>query len=528
MALAASSTIFHSPLPAVQVPEVTLPHFIRPLARRFGERTALVDAASGRSYSYAELDRLIGRFAAGLAAIGFKRGDVLLIFAPNSPEWAIAAIGVLVAGGIVSGANSQYTAPELAHQLRTTGARYALTIPPFLPVLKEAAAGTDCTTVLSLGPVAGTHNFFDLIQSLDPEPQLDARPDDLAMLPCSSGTSGLPKSVKLSHANIVANILQVNAVLKLDADAVSLALLPMFHMAGFLMVLLNGLSQGIKLVTIPRFEPESFLQAIATHRITDLALVPPLVLFLAAHPMVSAYDLSSVKRAGCGAAPLARGVAAKLEARLGCQLGEGYGMTEATCAITCDQWSQLRPGSIGILLPGTRARVVDPETGKDLGPGETGELWFSGPQAFGGYLNNPEATQATIDQDNWVHTGDMVRIDADGYVYITDRLKELIKVNGFQVAPAELEALLLTHPKVADAAVISRPDERTGEKPVAYVVFRGEAESNALMDWVAERVVDYKHLGDVVPCAQIPKSPSGKILRRLLREQDRSRPDGRV
>jgi acyl-CoA synthetase (AMP-forming)/AMP-acid ligase II len=521
MGHANSSHIFYSTFPDVEIPEVSLPDYIRSIARRLGDRPAIVDAATNRSYSYAELDRLIGRFAAGLAGIGFKPGDILLIFAPNSPEWAIAALGAMAAGGVISGANSLYTPQELAHQARTTGASFALTIPAFLPMLKQAIAGTGCKTILTLGPAEGTLDFFDLVKSDSPEPKPGIKPTDLAALPCSSGTSGLPKSVMLTHASIVANIVQTNAVLQLEADTVGLAFLPMFHIMGFSVVLLSGLASGIKLVTIPRFEPEQFLKTIASHRITDLAVVPPIVQFLAGHPMVDAFDLKSLRFIGCGAAPLSRSLATRVEARLGVKVGEGYGMTESSGCITSNVWGAARDGSIGLLVPGTRARVVDPESGQDVAPGQAGELWFSGPQAFRGYLDNPAATQATIDQDNWIHTGDVVRIEQDGYVYITDRLKELIKVNAFQVAPAELEALLLTHPKVADAAVISRPDERTGEKPVAYVVFRGEPEPAALMEWVAQQVVEYKRLGDVVPCTEIPKSPSGKILRRMLREQDK-------
>jgi len=523
MAMETSSTVFRSTFPDAPIPPVSLPEYIRSLARQYGERTALVDAPSGRSFSYAELDRLIGRCAAGLAGIGFQRGDVLLIFAPNSPEWVIAALGALAAGGVVSGANCLYTAPELAHQLRKTRARFALTIAPFLPVLREAAAGTECRTVLTPGAADGTRDLFGLLRSDLPEPQPRIDPDELALLPCSSGTSGLPKSVMLTHANVVANILQTNVGIGQEAGAVSLAFLPMFHIMGLVVVLLCGLARGIKLVTVPRFEPEPFLKAIAGHQVTELFVVPPIVQFLAAHPLVETFDLGSLRQVFCGAAPLGRPVADKVEERLGCPVGEGYGMTEASGAIAVNVFGAGRDGSIGLLVPGTLARVVDPDSGRGLGPGQPGELWFRGPQAFRGYLDDAAATAATITADGWVRTGDMVRIDSDGYVYITDRLKELIKVNAFQVAPAELEVLLLSHPGVADAAVIGRPDERCGERPVAYVVFRGAPEPAALMDWVAQRVVEYKRLVDVVVCDQIPKNPSGKILRRVLRERERGR-----
>ena len=525
-----------------RVPPLTLPQLVRRNARGYGEKTAIVDAPSERRYSYAELDRLIGRFAAGLTALGFRPGDVLLLYMPNQPEWLIAALGAMSAGGVVSGANSQYGAAELEHQLREVRARFVLTTPALLPTVNRAVARLSDLTVLLTGEAPGTVSFASIIASTAPELEAprpaaprpaapdpavpsSGQPADLdarAALPFSSGTSGLPKGVILTHRSLIANLLQCHQVRQVRHELVWLAYLPMFHIYGFAFAL-YGLVIGGTLVTLPRFEPQPFLAAIQRYRVTHLSVVPPVLQFLALHPLVDSYDLSSLVNVGCGAAPLGSGMEQKACERLRCPVEQGYGMTEASAVITLTCPGRARAGSCGQLLPGTEARVVDPLTQTDVGRGAAGEIWFRGPQAFQGYLNNAQITARTITAEGWVRTGDVGYFDADGYLFITDRLKELIKVKGFQVAPAELEALLLTHPAVLDAAVIGRPDERSGELPVAFVVAREPIDGAALKDWVARRVIDYKHLREIVFCEAIPKSPSGKILRRELRAQDAQR-----
>ena len=518
-------TIEGEPL-AQALPNVTLPQLIRERARRHPDDIALVDAASGRSTTYGELDRLVGRCAAGLAAQGFKPGDVLVIFAPNSIDWPIAALGAMAAGGVVSGANPMYLAGDLAHQIRNSGARFALTIPPLLATVREAAAQAGCENILVFGEAEGCVSFATLLACDDAEPDVTQNPDALAALPCSSGTTGLPKGVMLAHRNLIANITQFEQGIPTPHGSVVLAFLPMFHIFGFTLITLAGLVAGVKLVTVPRFEPEPFLKAIASYRVSRMAVVPPVMQFLAGHPMVDNYDLTSLRLLFCGAAPMGSALEEKVSQRLNCPVVQGYGMTESSCFVTGTAPERKRSGSCGLLAPRTQGRVVSPETGADMPRGEQGEIWFRGPQQFIGYLNQPEATAETITPDGWVRTGDIGYFDADGYLFITDRLKELIKVKGFQVAPAELEALLLTHPSVADVAVISRPDERAGEVPVAYVVPRGELDAPLLKAWLAERVVDFKQLADVVACDAIPKNPSGKILRRVLRGQDSVRVAG--
>jgi acyl-CoA synthetase (AMP-forming)/AMP-acid ligase II len=521
--VAVYSGIIEGPKLAAAIPAVTVPQLVRDQARRNPEARALIDGSSGRTYTYGELDHAIGRFAAGLAANGFKPGDTLLMFAPNLPEWPIAALGAMAAGGVVSGANPMCNAADLAHQIRDSLTRFVFTVPSFLAAAREAAAAAGCETVIVLGAAEGALQFGSLLACTDPEPVIASDPDSLAALPYSSGTTGLAKGVMLTHRNIVANVQQCRETLKQTETKILLAYLPMFHIYGLTVITVCGLSIGATLVTLPRFEPESFLKALQDHRVALLHTVPPVLQFLALHPLIDGHDLSSLERIICGAAPLGGAMERLAADRLKCEVAQGFGMTESSGVVATSYPARGRPGASGQLLPGTEARVVDPETGIDAERGSWGEIWFRGPQAFKGYLNRPDETAATITADGWVRTGDIGHIDAEGYLYITDRLKELIKVKGFQVPPAELESLLMTHPSVADAAVIGRPDERTGETPVAYVRTRCELNPEELKSWIAERVVDYKRLGDIVLCDAIPKTASGKIMRRTLRALDAER-----
>jgi acyl-CoA synthetase (AMP-forming)/AMP-acid ligase II len=304
-----------------------------------------------------------------------------------------------------------------------------------------------------------------------------------------------------------------------------LAVAPFFHAVGLIVLAGRALACGATLVTLPRFDVTGFLAAIQDHRITQTVVVPPVVLALAKHPAVNQYDLSCMEWLGCGAAPLSAELQQACAERIGCPVGQGYGMTEATAGIALFPVGKpVVPGSTGPLLPGIRARITDPDTGADLAPGQAGELWVRTPAVMTGYLGNPAASAATIDEDGWLHTGDIARFDADGNLFLLDRLKELIKVKGFQVAPAELEAVLRSHPAVADAAVIPVPDERAGELPKAYVVPAQQITPQELIDYVAARVAPHKRIHQVAFTDAIPTSPSGKTLRRLLiaGEQHRS------
>jgi acyl-CoA synthetase (AMP-forming)/AMP-acid ligase II len=286
-----------------------------------------------------------------------------------------------------------------------------------------------------------------------------------------------------------------------------------------------GLHQGATIVLMPRFDLEQFLGLIQKHRVTLSHIVPPIVLQLAQNPIIDNYDLSSLKMIFSGAAPLGVELSRECIERIGCGIRQGYGMTE-TSPVTHSSPSNpddMKLGAVGTAAPNTECKLVDPASGEELGPNQEGELWVRGPQIMKGYLNNLEATARTIDSDGWLHTGDIGYADEDGHFFIVDRLKELIKYKGFQVAPAELEAVLLSHPAIVDAAVIPCADEEAGEVPKAFVVLKGEASAEEIMDFVAERLAPHKKIRFVEFIAQIPKSASGKILRRVLVEKERAK-----
>jgi acyl-CoA synthetase (AMP-forming)/AMP-acid ligase II len=514
--------IFRSPHPDVLVPDVPLHRFVLARAVELGDKPALIDGPSGRVLTYAQLGAGVDRVAAGLAARGFDRGDVLGLFAPNCPEFALAFFGAVAAGGVVTTVNSLATAQDLAYQLGNAGAKFLVTVPPFMDRAAPAAQHVGIQEIFVLGSAPGATPCAALLETDGPAPSRPVDPArDLAVLPYSSGTTGFPKGVMLTHRNLVANLVQTAWVHHVAEQDRIIAVLPFFHIYGMQVVLNLALWRGATLVTMPKFELEPFLATLQQHRITRAFVVPPLVLALAKHPAVDRYDLSSVRAMMSGAAPLEAALESACARRVGCGFIQGYGLTEASPVThaNSDEPGRCKPGTVGQLLPNTECRIVDVATGAELGPDQDGEILVRGPQVMRGYLNNPEATAATLDARGWLHTGDIGHADRDGYFTIVDRLKELIKYKGFQVAPAELEAVLRGHPAVVDAAVIPLADQECGEVPKAFVVLRGEVSAADLMAYVAERVAPYKKIRAVEVIDAIPKSPSGKILRRVLKER---------
>ena len=512
-----------------EVPDVNLATFVLRGAGELGEKPALIDGPSGRVLSYAELERSVRGFAAGLASRGFVKGDTFAIYMPNAPEYAVAFHGVLAAGGRCTTANPLYTAHELGKQLADSRAGMLLTVPAFLDVALEAAKRAGGCEVFVLGDSDndGAASFGELLGDPDAAPRVAIDPAlDIAALPYSSGTTGMSKGVMLSHRNLVSNMVQSEAALGLSPDDVVIAALPFFHVYGLCTIMNLGLLAGATLVTMPRFELEQFLDLLERHRVTRAYVVPPIALALAQDPAVESRDLSGLRHILCGAAPLGAELAEEVAERIGCSVTQGCGMTEMSPVthLVPPGSAVKKPGSIGPPVPGTECRLVDPETGRDAWPGEPGELWMRGPQVMQGYLGNRKATDKMIDAEGWLHSGDIAIVDEDGWFQIVDRLKELIKYKGFQVAPAELEAILITHPQVADCAVIGVPDEEAGELPKAFVVpASDDLDTAALTAFVAEQVAPHKRVRAIELVAEIPKSPSGKILRRLLRDRDRER-----
>ena len=411
---------------------------------------------------------------------------------------------------------------ELAHQLTDSAARFLLTVPAFAETAVEAASRTGLDEVFVLGETEGATPFAELLGDPADVPEVEIDPgSDLAVLPYSSGTTGLPKGVMLTHRNLVANLEQIQAAFPIEPDDALIGVLPFFHIYGMTVIMNQGLRAGATIVTMPRFDLDQFLELIEERSVTRAYVVPPIALALAKHPAVEGRDLGSLEVIMSGAAALGSELAEAVAKRIECKVIQGYGLTETSPVTHVIRiGGENRPGSIGQPLPGTECRLVDPETRSDAEPDERGELWIRGPQVMDGYLNNEEATAATIDSDGWLHTGDIAVVDSDGFFEIVDRLKELIKYKGYQVAPAELEALLITHDEVADVAVIGIPDEEAGELPKAFVVKAPDAEITAeeLQDFVRERVASYKQVRAIDFIDEIPKSASGKILRRFLRD----------
>jgi acyl-CoA synthetase (AMP-forming)/AMP-acid ligase II len=528
--------IFRAPFPDVTIPDIPITPFIFQNAKERGDKPALIDGPTGRTLTYSELEDSIARVAASLNRRGFKKGEVFGILSPNVPEYGIAFHGVATVGGIVSPVNPLYTEREIAHQLKDAGARFLVTVPQFFEKAAGAAreanieelfifenAGTEADESEAAN---GATPFSSLLESDGDFPQvpINAR-EDLVALPYSSGTTGLPKGVMLTHHNLVANLCQMVGLQYFAANDTLICVLPLFHIYGLVVVLNLGLYQGATIVTVPRFELEPFLQLVQDHGVTLAHLVPPIVLALSKNPVVDNYDLSKLKTIFSGAAPLDEHLTRACMKRLDCDVRQGYGMTETspvTHSSPVDP-AQVKYGSVGVPAPNTECKIVDLETGEALGPNKEGEVCVRGPQIMKGYLNRPEATAATIDKEGWLHTGDIGYADDDGHFFIVDRAKELIKYKGFQVPPAELEALLLTHESVADAAVIPIPDEEAGEVPKAFVVLKGEAGAAELMSFVADHVAPHKRIRLLEFIDKIPKSPSGKILRRVLVQMERER-----
>jgi acyl-CoA synthetase (AMP-forming)/AMP-acid ligase II len=517
--------IYRSPLPDIEVPDLPLTSYVLAAAGARDDKPALIDGSSGQALSYAGLDSAVRSLAGGLVTSGFAKGDVLALMAPNAPEYAVVFHGAAMAGGVVTTINPTYTETELHTQLRDSGARILVTIPSLAAAATRGCAGTRVAEIYVLGEAQGAKPLAGLFGAPLAE-HVPVGPDDVVALPYSSGTTGLCKGVMLTQRNMVANIAQMLAALQISPEERLVAVLPFFHIYGMQVLMNCSLRAGATVVTLPRFDLEQFLRVHQDYRITRSFAAPPIVLALARHPLVDQFDLSMLTQILSAAAPLKADLADECGKRLGCEVVQAYGMTELSPAshITPPGW--FRPGSVGVTVPNTQTRIVDPVTGRDAGVGEEGEIWVSGPQVMKGYLNNPQATAAMIDADGWLRTGDLGTIDADGHLYVVDRLKELIKYKGFQVPPAELEAVLLRHPDVTDAAVLGLPDEEAGEIPVGYITLRPGASSGPeeIRQFVAGHVASYKQLRRLEVIEAIPKSASGKILRRVLRDaaQDKS------
>uniref|UniRef100_A0A2H1WC02 Luciferin 4-monooxygenase n=1 Tax=Spodoptera frugiperda TaxID=7108 RepID=A0A2H1WC02_SPOFR len=535
-----ADNIVKSPYRDVEIPNRTITEYIWETVERWPDKTALVCAITNRSYTFHDIYKYSRNFAAKLRTqMKIRDGDAVCLMMSNSPEYPIALLGALEAGAEVTTANPIYTAYELERQIKQAEPKVLLGVPETAPVLKEALrlAKQDIPIIVLKNPDGAlpenTISFQELFlaDNVDRSVLKDVSrtAEDVALFPYSSGTTGLPKGVELSNRNLVANFVQqdvdtmrVHQETTKSHQDVTLGILPFYHSYGLSVVLLHKLSAGLKNVTLPKFQPNTFIDAMKNFKINLLCAAPPLVLFLGSHPGVTGDHLASLRTITCGAAPLPTVDVTKILDKVKHDMDflQIYGLTEVSPLATC-----MPPGSkdyskAGYAVSNTELRVADQDQ-RVLGPNQLGELHIRGPQVMKGYRNNPEATKAVITEDGWFKTGDLASLDENGIVTINDRLKELIKVKGYQVPPAELENVLKEHPDILDAAVLGIPDSRLGEVPRAFVVLREgvKIEANAVTSFVSERVAEYKRIRDVVFLDALPKNPSGKILKRVLRDQ---------
>ncbi|GAA1030892.1 4-coumarate--CoA ligase family protein [Virgisporangium ochraceum] len=520
--------VYSSRYPDVAVVDEAIHARVLGQAARRGSAPALVDTVSGRTITYGELAVLVQRLAAGLAAEGIGKGDVVALHSPNTVLFPVVFYATTTAGGTVTTLSPLATAPEIAKQLLDSGARILVTVSPLLAAANGAVEIVRDRTgsaieVLVCDEAAGHRSILSLLRDGEVPPSDLDPATDVAVLPYSSGTTGTPKGVMLTHRNISTNLEQLTDLHRVEEGDRIIAILPFFHIYGMAVLLNNALMRGATVYVHPRFDLDAFLTSLERDRITHAYIAPPVMLVLAKHPAVAKLDLSNLRRIICAAAPLDAGLQKAVADRLGVEIGQAYGMTELSPGthIHVDGNLDEPVACVGHLFPSTKARLVDPATGADVATGEPGELWISGPQVMKGYFGRPEDTDAMVDADGWLHTGDIARVDEDGNWFIVDRVKELIKYKGYQVAPAELEAVLLNHPAIADAAVIGVYDEENNEVPKAFVVPMPGAEVSpeSVMEYVAGQVAPYKKVRQVEFIDAVPKAASGKILRRQLRER---------
>ncbi|KAI4368501.1 hypothetical protein MLD38_017052 [Melastoma candidum] len=519
--------IFRSHHPPVPVPDLTLPDFVLHNAELYCDRVAFVEAVTGKSFTYGEVVRDTRRFSKALRSLGLRKGHVVIVLLPNIAEYAIIALGVMASGGVFSGANPALHASEIRKLVEAADAKLVVTNESNYEKVKDLGL-----PIIVLGEelIKGTVHWDELLEagaraSIDSTGE-EVNQDDLCALPFSSGTTGISKGVMLTHKNLVANLCSTLCTVPPEAigKVTTLGLIPFFHIYGIAGICCATLRNKGKVVVMNRFELRTFLNALITQEVMFAPIVPPIILALVKNPIVDEFDLQKLKLEAImtAAAPLAPEILSAFEKKFpGIQVQEAYGLTEHSCITLTHGHGITKKNSVGMILPNLELKFIDPDNGRSLPRNTPGELCVRSQCIMKGYYKNDEETSRAIDEEGWLHTGDIGYIDDDGDVFIVDRIKELIKYKGFQVAPAELEAILLTHSSIDDAAIVPLPDEEAGEIPAACVVLNpGAIETEEdIIEYVASNVAGYKKVRVVRFVDAIPKSPSGKILRRLLREE---------
>ncbi|KAI3917597.1 hypothetical protein MKW98_021359 [Papaver atlanticum] len=528
--------IYRSKLPDIPISnQIPLHTYCFENISEFSEKPCLITGSNGRIYSYSETHLICQKTAVGLSKLGIKKGDVIMLLLQNCPEFIFSFLGASMLGAVSTTANPFYTQAEIFKQFNSSKTKLIITQSQYVDKLRDSSEnapkiGEDFIVVTIDDPPENCIHFSVISDADEKEiPSVSIEPDSAVVLPYSSGTTGLPKGVILTHKSLISSVAQQvdgeNPNLYLKSDDVVLCVLPLFHIYSLHSVLLCSLRAGAAVLLMEKFEINSLLELIQRYRVSVTPVVPPLVLALAKNPLVENFDLSSIRAVLSGAAPLGKELQDALKSRVPQAIfGQGYGMTEAgpvlaMSLVFAKQPFSSKSGSCGTVVRNAELKVIDPETGLTLRHNQPGEICVRGPQIMKGYLNDVDATSSTVDVEGWLHTGDIGYVDDDDEIFIVDRVKELIKFKGFQVPPAELEALLLSHPSIADAAVVSQKDDVAGEIPVAFIVQSNgfELTEVAVKEYISKQVVFYKRLHKVFFIHAIPKSPSGKILRKDLR-----------
>jgi long-chain acyl-CoA synthetase len=513
---------------AIDIPEIPFGEMLWESAQRFPEKIALV--FQGQKISYRELDGLANSFANALAKLGVKKGDRVALYMTNRPEYIISVYGIARLGAVFTPMNPTYKEGEIEHQLNDADASVLVVQESLYPLVRTARfqlPSLQEIIVVGQRAEAGTHLFRDLIRQSSPKhpPPLTLNwAEDLVALPYSSGTTGLPKGVMLTQQNLVANNLQFISSGRITEQDTMLLFLPFYHIYGMMLVG-GGLYAGATLVIMEAFDLERSLMLAQQYGVTLYYAVPPILVALDNSARLTQFTFPRMRYIMVGAAPLAPDVAQRVQEKIQVPVLQGYGLTEASPVTHLNPVDQgrIKLDSVGVSVPNQEQKIVDLETGeRELDVGEVGELYVKGPHIMKGYWKAPEET-ARVLYDGWLATGDIARMDREGYVYIVDRKKEMIKYKGFSVAPAEVEAILFQHAAVADCAVIAKPDPEAGEIPKALVILRPgeEVAPEALMEFVESRVAGYKKIREVEFVTSIPKTASGKVLRRVLIEAER-------
>ena len=522
----AQTELFRPPL---SYPSYPYAEMLTLTAQRFPENSALI--FKDVDLTYRELDALVNIFANALLDLSIRKGQVVGLFMINQPELLVAWFAITRIGAIVCPLNPSYKEREVAHQLSNSDAVAVIVQQELLPRIEAIRTETpELRYVISVGsdlhiPSGATHSFSQMVRTYPPTTPTHEKlsQDEVIALPYSSGTTGFPKGVMLSHKNLVCNACQSLATARITSLDRMLVFLPLYHIYGIMLIGTATLS-GATIVLMERFDAAECLRLIQEQRTTLLYAVPQVLALLSDWPQLHDYDLHTVRYVQAGAAPVPPTLAHRFKERTHIPVMTSYGLTEASPGTHSNPVydpAAMKVETIGLPIHDTQHKIVDIETGQiELGVGEEGELIVQGPQVMQGYWKAPEATAQTL-RNGWLYTGDIGTRDAAGYVTITDRKKELIKYKGFSVAPAQIEALLLEHPAVADTAVVSKYNEEAGEIPKAFVVLRQGHENvsgTELMAWANNKLATYKNIREIAFIDSIPRNPSGKILRRLLKE----------